>query len=247
VTALPPPIAPPVIGHRGAAGLAPENTLASFRRAAALGVEMVEFDVRLTADRQPVVFHDDELERTTTGTGAVAAHSLAELKRLDAGSWFAPQFGGERIATLDEVLLLCLELGMAVNMEIKPDRERAAETARVALERAAGLWPATAPPPLVSSFTGACLAVARDLAPAWPRGLLVDSVPDDWRAQAEACDCVAVHADHRRLDRAEVAAITGSGRSVLAYTVNDPARARALRAMGVCSIFSDSPAIVMLS
>ncbi len=234
-------ILPPLIGHRGVAGLAPENTLASFRRAAALGVTMVEFDVRLTADGLPVVFHDDTLERTTDGAGAVAAHSLAELKRLDAGSWFAAEFGGERIATLDEVLVLCRELGLGFNLEIKPDAGRPAETARVALERAAILWPAAAPVPLVSSFVGACLAVARDRAPAWPRGLLVESVPEDWRVQAEVYDCGTVHADHRHLDREIVAAITGSGRSVLAYTVNDAIRARELRGMGIRSVFSDYP------
>ncbi|TAN76917.1 MAG: glycerophosphodiester phosphodiesterase [Magnetospirillum sp.] len=232
---------PPVIGHRGAAGLAPENTLASFRRAAALGVAMVEFDARLTADRQPVVFHDDTLERTTDGAGAVAARSLAELKRLDAGSWFAPQFGGERIATLDEVLILCLTLGLGINLEIKPDRGREAETARVVLACAAGRWPASAPVPLVSSFIGDCLAVAREQAPAWPRGLLVEGVPEGWRDRAAEYGCTAIHADHRRLDREAVAEVRNSGLSVLAYTVNDAARALELRGMGVCSVFSDYP------
>ena len=95
--------------------------------------------------------------------------------------------------------------------------------------------------PLVSSFTGACLGVARDLAPAWPRGLLVEDVPADWRARAAAYGCQAVHADHRRLDRESVAGIVGSGLAVLAYTVNDAARALELRSMGVCSVFSDAP------
>lgn len=232
---------PPVIGHRGAAGLAPENTLASFRAAADLGVEMVEFDVRLTADFQPVVFHDDTLERTTDGNGAVALRSLAELKRLDAGSWFAPRFGGERIASLDEVLLLCLRLGLGVNMEIKPDSGREVETARLALERAAALWPGAGRAPLVSSFVGACLAVARDLAPSWPRGLLVKGVPEDWRDTVALYGCSTVHADHRHLDPAPVAAITQAGYCVLAYTVNDRARVGELRQMGVRSVFSDFP------
>lgn len=232
---------PPLIGHRGAAGLAPESTQASFRQAAALGVEMVEFDVRLTADLHPVVFHDDTLERTTDGSGAVAEHTLAELKRLDAGVWFSAQFRGERIATLDEVLVLCLELGLGINLEIKPDRGREAETARVALERAAKVWPVSARMPLVSSFVGDCLTVAQGVAPSWPRGLLVEEVPDNWHDRAAAYGCRTVHADHRRLDRKRVAEINESGRSVLAYTVNDAARARDLWSMGVCSVFSDFP------
>ncbi|MDO8606879.1 MAG: glycerophosphodiester phosphodiesterase [Phaeospirillum sp.] len=232
---------PSVIGHRGAAGLAPENTLASFHAAAARGLEMVEFDVRLTADLQPVAFHDDTLERTTNGVGAVALRDLAELKRLDAGSWFAPQFGGERIATLDEVLLLCRELGLGVNMEIKPDHGREVETARLALERAATLWPVSGRAPLVSSFVGVCLTVARDLTPSWPRGLLVKAVPEDWRDRVAGFGCSTIHADHRHLDPALVAVVAQAGYSVLAYTVNDGVRAGELLKMGVCSIFSDYP------
>ena len=79
---------PPVIGHRGACGHAPENTLVSFRRAAALGVRWVEFDVRLSRDREVVVLHDEGLERTTNGGGLVAEKDWAELQALDAGAWY---------------------------------------------------------------------------------------------------------------------------------------------------------------
>ena len=229
------------IGHRGLAGLAPENTLAGFREAAAHGLPMVEFDVRLSRDGVPLVFHDDMLERTTNGYGPVAEHDWAELRKLDAGSWFAPAFAGEVIPSLEQVLRLCLDLGLAVNMEIKPDSGREVETARLALERAAALWPVAAQAPLVSSFVGACLAVARDLAPSWPRGLLVDGVPEDWRDTAALYCCSTVHADHRHLDQPRVAVITQAGYCVLAYTVNDRARVGELRQMGVGSVFSDFP------
>ena len=232
---------PPVIGHRGVAGLAPENTLASFRRAAALGLTMVEFDVRLSSDGHPIVFHDDLLDRTTNGHGPVEDWPLARLKELDAGAWFSTEFGGEPIATLDEVLLLCRELGLRVNLEIKPDRGRKAETARIALERAGALWRDVSGILLISSFDGVCLEVAQDLAPQWPRGLLVGAVPEDWRQQAERYGCATVHADHRHLDRAVVTDIRETGRPVLAYTVNDGERARELRELGVGSVFSDTP------
>lgn len=232
---------PPEIGHRGAAGLAPENTLAGFRHAAALGVAMVEFDVRLSADGRPVVFHDDRLERTSTGSGPVADHSLAALKTLDAGSWFAPRFAGEAIPTLDEVLALCRELGLGVNLEIKPDPGREAETARIALERTLALWPASAQPPLVSSFAAASLAVARAAAAHWPRGLLVETIPPDWRQSVRALDCAAIGADHHGLDDAAVAEVRSSGLLVLAYTVNDQKRQTQLRTMGVSSVFTDFP------
>ncbi len=240
-------ILPAVIGHRGAAGLAPENTLAAVRAAAGAGLTMVEFDVRLTADGEPVVFHDDELERTSDGRGRVADLGLTQLRRLDAGSWFGAAFAGEGIPTLDEVLELCLELGLAVNIEIKPDTGREAETARIALGRAIRRWPADRPVPLVSSFAVAALETAVDVAPSWPRGLLVGAVPDDWSGLAERMKCATIHADHARLDAGRVAEIRQSGRRVLAYTVNDPVRAAGLWAMGVAAVFSDAPPFVMIS
>src|SRR5947199_8504280 len=87
---------PPVIGHRGAAAHAPENTLAGLRRAKALGCSWVEFDVRLTADNEPVLLHDNRLERTTDGRGRVSAMSLAAVRRHDAGPWFHSSFSGQR-------------------------------------------------------------------------------------------------------------------------------------------------------
>lgn len=232
-------ILPRLIGHRGAAGLAPENTLASFRRAQAAGVAMVEFDVRLTADGIPIVLHDDDLGRTTDGHGPAAALTLADIKRLDAGSWFGPAFAGEPVATLAEVLELCRALGLAVNMEIKPDRGREAETARAALILAASLGPET--PPLVSSFERPCLEVARDLVPAWPRGLLAERLPEDWRDQAADLGCIGVGLDQRHLDTDQISAVRAEGLAVLAYTVNDPARAAVLWDAGVTAIFSDFP------
>src|ERR1700675_1784021 len=108
----------PVIGHRGAAAHAPENTLAGLRRAKALGCGWVEFDVRLTGDGALVLCHDPLLDRTTSGSGPVSAKSLAAIRQCDAGSWFAPSFAGERVPTLDEALLLAAELDLGANVEI---------------------------------------------------------------------------------------------------------------------------------
>ncbi len=94
------------IGHRGFSGAAPENTLASFKRAMEVGSDMIELDVHLSKDGQVVVIHDDTLKRTTSGMGKVADFSLQELKRLDAGKWFGSRFFGEKIPTLNEVLEL---------------------------------------------------------------------------------------------------------------------------------------------
>src|SRR5215213_901611 len=91
---------PLIVGHRGAMGYAPENTLASFERAVALGVDAVECDVHLSADGVPVVIHDHTLDRTTDGHGLVADHTLAQLKALDAGAWRGAEFAGQRLPTL---------------------------------------------------------------------------------------------------------------------------------------------------
>lgn len=107
-----------VIAHRGASGVAPENTMAAFVQAFTLGADMIELDVHLSRDGEVVVIHDDTLERCTNGRGYVVDHTLAELKKLDAGSWFGAGFAGERVPSLDEVLLWAKDK-IRVNIEIK--------------------------------------------------------------------------------------------------------------------------------
>jgi len=106
-----------VWAHRGGGG-APENTLAAFRRACELGADGVEFDVQLTADGQPVVIHDETLERTTTGHGWVKDQTLAQLKQLDASAGCS-EYAGERIPTLREVFELLAPTTLELNVEIK--------------------------------------------------------------------------------------------------------------------------------
>jgi glycerophosphoryl diester phosphodiesterase len=93
-----------VIGHRGAPTVAPEHTIPAYEAALDAGADVLELDVHLSADDQLVVIHDQRLDRTTDGHGLVRAHTLRQLKRLDAGRWFGPAFAGQRIQTLSEVL-----------------------------------------------------------------------------------------------------------------------------------------------
>lgn len=109
---------PELMAHRGNSALAPENTLAAFAKAVESGAGWTELDVRLSADGEVVVMHDPTVDRTTDGAGAVAEMTLAELKSLDAGSWFGPEFAGERIPTLCEVIDLAGGL-IRLNVEIK--------------------------------------------------------------------------------------------------------------------------------
>lgn len=95
-----------IIGHKGAAGYAPENTLASLQVAMDMGVDMIEIDVHMTKDGEVVVFHDEDISRTTNGTGKIHELTLAEVKELDAGSWFSPKYAGEKVPTLREAIEL---------------------------------------------------------------------------------------------------------------------------------------------
>lgn len=111
-------IKPLVIAHRGGRVWAPENTLEAFRKSLALGVDGIELDVQRCASGEIVVIHDQDVSRTTNGVGLVQDITLSELKRLDAGSWFGPDFKGERIPTLNEVLDL-IEGKVVLNIEVK--------------------------------------------------------------------------------------------------------------------------------
>jgi glycerophosphoryl diester phosphodiesterase len=234
-------VLPPIIGHRGAAAYAPENTLAGFRKAKAIGCHWVEFDVRLTADSQPVLLHDDRLDRTTSGRGNVSALSLDSVRHHDAGSRFHASFAGERVPTLKEALMLLAELGLGANLELKAARGKEAATGTVVAELLARTWPADPSHLLISSFQHGALAAVRDRAPHIARGILFRHIPKNWRNIAAQLGCVTIHADHQRLRLAVLSEIRRAGYPLLAYTVNDPERARILFDFGVKSVFSDVP------
>jgi glycerophosphoryl diester phosphodiesterase len=249
--ALPPaiiPIAglnlPAVIGHRGAAARAPENTLAGFRIAKSLGCRWVEFDVRLTADNALAVCHDDRLERTTNGRGAISKLPLAAIRAFDAGAWFDRSFTGQRVPILDEALVLCRELDLGANVEIKAEHGRGpATSAAVAatFDRLSGGLPAV----LISSFLEDAVAEAAEQMPEIPRAVLFRKVPSNWTEIAETLGCATINADQRHLFKGRVAEIDAAGYPVLAYTVNDAARAWQLFDWGVTSVFSDAPDIIL--
>ncbi|MBP2295868.1 glycerophosphoryl diester phosphodiesterase [Azospirillum rugosum] len=231
---------PRLIGHRGAKESAPENTLASLREAARQGARWVEVDVMLTRDHQPVLIHDDTLNRTTSGFGPVPDLTLAELKRLDAGSWFDPRFASETVPTLEEALALIADLGLGLNLEIKPYPGQDVPTAEIAIATLKRLWPPDRPL-LLSSFEVPCLEVARDLAPDIPRGYLLWEPPADWAAIADRVGAATLNVHQDRQTAESVAAYRATGRPVLAYTVNDPQRAQTLFGWGVAAVFTDAP------
>lgn len=241
MTEKPLPGIPPVIGHRGAAGHAPENTIASLEKAAALGVRWVEFDVKLSADGIPVLFHDDKLKRTTGGKGAVADCSWADLQRLEAGGWFGPEFAGEPVPSLEDAVAVLARLDLGAVVEIKPSSGREEETAEVVAGVLKEIWPRALPLPLISGFQHECLKIVGRTAPEFPLGLNVFKLPGDWKQTARALGLAAIHCRENKLTAKQVSAIIAEGLTVRSFTVNEAARAEELYGWGVEGVFSDFP------
>lgn len=236
---------PRVLAHRGGGKLAPENTLAALRCGLAHGYRAVEFDVMLSQDGIGVVMHDPQFGRTVAGQGRVAASTAADLVRLDAGSWFGPQFAGEPVPLFTEFVDYCRAQQIWMNIEIKPTpgSEEAtgrwvAHTTRARFADALGAGD-LARVPLLSSFSMTALAAARDAAPDLPRACLFDTIPPDWRAQAQALQAVAIHTNHQHLTPVLAASVKDAGYGLFCYTVNEPARAHTILAWGVDGFCTD--------
>ena len=230
---------PRIIEHRGGGLLAPENTLAAIRYAANLGFAGVEFDVKLTADDVPILFHDDTLERTTDGSGPVADTRFDIITQFDAGDWFANEYVNEPVPAFAAASALCKEAGLWANVEIKPCPGRERETGRLVARMAKLLWSGAPLPPLLASFSEDALDAARTEAPELPRALLCNEIPDDWEHTLDRLECVALHVAFDQLNKDVVAAIQATERGVLAYTVNDSVEALNLIGMGVDALITD--------
>lgn len=232
---------PRVFAHRCGGQLAPENTLAGLNLAHAHGCAGVEFDVMLSGEGSPFVIHDEHLTRTTDGHGEVAHSADATLHALDAGAWFDLRFAGERIPALNYVAQRCRALGLAANIEIKPAAGHDLSTASVVALAATQLWQDAPLLPLLSSFSESALAVAADIAPQLPRGLLVETIPADWLARCRRLGAVALHVEVSQITPAWVQAIHAEGLWVVVYTENDPERAQQQFGWGVDCVITDRP------
>jgi len=226
------------IAHRGASGIAPENTKIAFVQALDLGARAVEFDVQLTRDNIAIVFHDEVLERTTNGTGRVADTDFATIGKLDAGSWFAPKFARTEVPTLEEVLASIGPRAL-LNVELKPDarieklvRHVATAVARFDLFETC----------VFSSFDPAAIRALRSLVPDARVGVLC--VPDGLDAALRLADEVQaenLHPARTMVSEALIADAHSAGLAVWAWTANKPEDIERLIALGVDGIFSDFP------
>jgi glycerophosphoryl diester phosphodiesterase len=231
-------VRPLIIAHRGASASAPENTSAAFLAALDEGADMVEFDVRWSADGVPVVIHDPTLERTTDGSGEVSALALAGLRSLDAGSWFGPRFSRERVLTLPEALaILGSRLGLNIELcgDVPPPAGFAARLLRLAEE-------ARLPePPLISSFDFALLEAVRAEHSRARIAPLFRATDQGILRRALALRPDAVHPRRHLVTPALMRRLRAEGTRVHAWTVNEAAEARRLLRLGVDGIFTDHP------
>ncbi|MBN1658911.1 MAG: glycerophosphodiester phosphodiesterase [Anaerolineae bacterium] len=232
--------------HRGASYEAPANTLPAFLLAAEMGADGIEFDVQLSKDGEVVVIHDFTLDATTNGSGPVAEHTLAELKMLDAGGWFDPDFAGQQIPTLQEVIDTVGDC-LLFNVEIKAAglRDTGLVEAVVRLIEENGLLERV----VVSSFNPASLWRVRRQNPAIPIGLLY--APDmppvlrhAWLHHLVRPD--AMHPYYATVSPAYVQWARKLGYRVNTWTVDDPGDMWRLVRMGVDVVITNRPETLAL-
>jgi glycerophosphoryl diester phosphodiesterase len=226
-----------VIAHRGASGNAPENTLAAFKKAVALGATFIETDLQLSRDARFVAIHDPTVNRTTNGQGAVHEMTLAELRRLDAGSWFGSEFAGERIPTLQEILEFSKKYDVVFYLEIKPSGSWGGEQALVSALRESGEIPRT----VVISFDASIVNTMRKIEPTLMTGLLYDGQIENPLEKAISIGArqLAVRGD--LVTPAFIAEVHKKDLQLVCWTVNHPAHMRMLASAGVDGIMSDYP------
>jgi glycerophosphoryl diester phosphodiesterase len=246
-----------VIAHRGASGVAPENTLTAFRRAVELGAAFIETDLQLSRDARLVALHDELLERTTDGQGAVSVKTLADLRQLDAGAWFPADavqrdvaisgsvrgpvrrgtFAGERIPTVEEVLSFGRDQDVGLYLELKPTGPSGAEQTLVGALRAADEIGRS----VVICFQLSSLLQLRRLEPMLVTGYLYDEEIADAPARAVEAGARQILP---RADRITAGLVRDAHRldlKLVAWTVNDVGRMKELIGLGVDGIITDYP------
>lgn len=240
-TSIPRPI---IIAHRGDKSHAPENTLAAFSLAAEKKADAIEFDVKLSADGQVVVLHDQTVDRTTNGKGNVSRLPLAAIKELDAGTWFSEQFRGERVPTLDEVfetvgkrVLMNVELTNYAN----PNDGLVPRVAELVKKHA------LQDRILFSSFFSRNLRKARLLLPEVACGLLASSsILGLWaRSFGWRGDFLALHPYLREASPTLIRRVHAAGKRLHVWTVNSEEDLKRMIDLGVDAIFTDDPGLIL--
>jgi glycerophosphoryl diester phosphodiesterase len=228
---------PWVVAHRGASGHAPENTMVAFRRAVELGATFIETDLRFTRDAQFVAIHDATVERTTSGRGSVRELTLAELRQLDAGSWFGAEFAGERIPTLDEILNFAHAADVVFYLEVKTEVVWGVQHTLVSALRRTEQVART----VILSFDPSMLSALLGLEHTLMTGLLYDRLPADPIAQALQIGVRQIAPRRDLLSGELVQRAHAADLQVVTWTVDKLEEMRAAIATGVNGIITNYP------
>ena len=224
-----------VTAHRGAATMAPENTLAAFQAAIDAGADAIEFDVRLSADGAVVVFHDSDFRRVANDPRSVLQTPLPDMRDIDIGSWFDPRFSGERIQTLAEALAFIDRRALAL-VELMPDPRNAEALLAATLReiRRNGYQDAV----VLASLSPDLIRAARAAAPEARLALFANAALP---GTARRTDFDMLGLNHLQVDAAAVAEARRRGYLLQAWTVNDPVRMARYMDLGVDDISTDVP------
>ncbi len=230
---------PWIIGHRGASGDAPENTFAAFRLALEQGADLLETDVQLTADGVPVIIHDPTLDRTTSGHGLVAQTTFADIRTLDAGSWFSPAYAGERVLTLDELLEWASgRVPVAIEIKNGPIYYPGIEDLVVDALRRHDMVHSS----IVISFDHRAVLRARQLCPDLVAGVLFACAPLAPASLALEAQAQALLPHWSNLTTEMVEDAHARGLAVCPWCVDDDREMRWVLAMGVDAVATNCPA-----
>ena len=238
-----------IIGHRGASAVAPENTVAAFREALAVGADGIEFDVRLTRDGVPVVIHDSTLRRTGRIPHRVADLSWTEISKVDVGSWFNRSFANETVPSLTELFTLFQSNKSTLYLEMKCDSPSEQRPLAEACVRAINEHSLTARV-IVECFQLPALKILKEINPEIKTVALFEpaftnlSVLSDQRIIDQATDVgAAALALHHRLARESlVRKAKAEGLHVAVWTVDDPAWVERAQAIGIDALITNDPA-----
>ena len=227
-----------VLAHRGYSAKAPENTMAAFELALEVGSGGLELDVHLTKDGEVVIIHDDTVDRTTNGTGRVDSYTMAELKELDAGSWFSPEFAGEKLPTLRQLLDLVKDKDILLNIETKTALgfEQLNETLASLLDQY-DLWERT----IISSFNHYSLAHMKDIRLQAKTAILYNAALVNPWVYAKSIGATVLHPYHKTIIPEIVTAAQQNGMMVNVWTVDKPVDVERMKAAKVNGIITNVP------
>ncbi|MDC3415446.1 glycerophosphodiester phosphodiesterase [Aquibacillus sp. 3ASR75-54] len=230
-----------IYAHRGASKLAPENTMPAFELAYKMGAEGIETDVQLTKDNVPVLIHDENVRRTTNGTGFLLDYTLAELKQLDAGSWFSDQYRGTSIPTLHEFLQWVQDKHIKINLELKNNIIDYKDLEKIVYDHleAFNLLDRT----VISSFNSASIHQVGLIDESVTTGFLTSQKIKDLIDFAKDQGARGLHIKYRMLNPSIVKEAHLNNLYVAVYTVNRPIQLRRCFRLSCDAIFTDVPNI----